>query len=345
MVASSFPRCSTHVDRPARSARPGAAHRRRTARFVWHLVAAGRSAEKPGGIEGVVTPRYLRVRLGRNRGPQDSEFGLTRTKPREALMKHLSGRLLLRTLLAGLLLLAVEVQGQTPVEWRPMFLPLQTTTASDEQFLTGAVRDGRPTLLAGELRVPARAAAPVPALVMLHGSNGISRAHHQAWADFFNGLGIATFLIDSFAGRGIDGTVNDQSQLGQLAMVYDAYRGLEMLAKDPRIDAARIGLFGSSRGAVASLYASMTRFQRMYLTSGASFAVYLSFYPVCNRTYIDDISVAQRPIRIFHGTADNVAPISRCRTYVRRLREAGHDVVLTEYSGAYHGFDSPIYPP
>jgi dienelactone hydrolase len=89
----------------------------------------------------------------------------------------------------------------------------------------------------------------------------------------------------------------------------------------------------------------MTRFQRMYLSSGASFAAYLSFYPVCNRTYIDDISVAQRPIRIFHGTADNVAPISRCRTYVRRLREAGHDVVLTEYSGAYHGFDSPVYPP
>ena len=262
------------------------------------------------------------------------------------MIEHLWKSWRLRPLLAGMLVLFAAVgHGQAPMEWRPMFLSLQTTTASDQQFLMGTARDGRPTLLAGELRVPARPTAPVPALVMLHGSNGIHRRHHVAWADYFNGLGIATLLIDSFAGRGIDNTANDQSQLGQLAMIYDAYRGLELLAKDPRIDPSRIGLFGSSRGAVASLYASMTRFQRMYQSPGASFAAYLSFYPVCNRTYIDDISLAPRSIRIFHGTADNVAPISRCLAYVRRLRDAGHDVVLTEYPGAYHGFDSPVYPP
>jgi hypothetical protein len=41
--------------------------------------------------------------------------------------------------------------------------------------------------------------------------------------------------------------------------------------------------------------------------------------------------VTDRPIRVFHGTADDLAPIERCRAYVERLRQAG----------AAHAFDRP----
>jgi dienelactone hydrolase len=219
---------------------------------------------------------------------------------------------------------------------------LQPTTLTDEQFLTG-VRAGQPAAIAGELRLPAAATARVPAVVLVHGSGGAT-ARDDRWSRELNDIGVATFLLDSFTGRGIASTVDDQSRLGELTMINDAYRALELLAKDPRIDSTRIGILGGSRGGVVALYASLTRFQRMHAPSGTAFAVYLSFYPPCSKTYIDDSEVVDRPIRLFHGTADDIAPIGQCRSYVERLRHAGKDVELTEYVGAQHGFDNPGVP-
>lgn len=219
---------------------------------------------------------------------------------------------------------------------------LPTTTLTDDQFLAGA-REGRPATIAGELRLPAAGSGRVPAVVMVHGSAGIIGIDDR-WSRELNDMGIATFLLDGFTGRGIIATATDQFQLGTLTMINDAYRALELLAKHPRIDMTRIGLFGGSRGGRVALYAGLKRFQRMYATPGTEFAVYLPFYAPCSTTYIDDTDVVDRPIRLFHGTADDVAPIAQCRSYVARLRSAGKDVELTEYAGAHHGFDNPGSP-
>jgi dipeptidyl aminopeptidase/acylaminoacyl peptidase len=70
-------------------------------------------------------------------------------------------------------------------------------------------------------------------------------------------MGVATFLLDGFTGRGIESTTADQFQFGTLTMINDAYRALELLAKHPRIDLTRIGIFGGSRGGKVALYASL----------------------------------------------------------------------------------------
>src|SRR5262249_7781445 len=74
---------------------------------------------------------------------------------------------------------------------------------------------------------------------------------------------------------------------------------------------------------------------------GVRFAHHIAFYPPCYTTYIADDAVSDRPIRLFHGTADEFAPIERCRAYVERLQRAGADVRLTAYTGAHHQFDLP----
>jgi dienelactone hydrolase len=122
-------------------------------------------------------------------------------------------------------------------------------------------------------------------------------------------------------------------------MIIDAYRALELLSKNPRVDPARIAIMGFSRGGQAALYASMKRFQRMYGPTNLEFAAYIPFYPNCSTTYKLDNEVADRPIRIFHGSADDYAPVAPCRNYVERLKIEGKDVQLTEYAGAYHVFD------
>jgi dienelactone hydrolase len=218
--------------------------------------------------------------------------------------------------------------------------PLKSVTVTEEQFLRGA-KDGPPVTLAVELRVPTAGTARLPAMILLHGSAGVQAGGSDRWARELNDLGIATLIVDSFTERGITSTIDAQDQLSEVAVVIDAYRALEMLAKHPRIDPARIGLLGASRGAVSTLYASMKRFQRMYAPADAQFAVYLSLYPPCYKAYIGETDVADRPIRLFNGTADEIAPIRQCLAYVKRLRDAGKDAQLTEYPGAFHGFDNP----
>jgi hypothetical protein len=112
-----------------------------------------------------------------------------------------------------------------------------STTLSDVDFLNGR-KDGPQVTLAGELGIPRPGVEKLPAVVLLHGSGGVGRTGSptQEWTREFNRLGIATFAIDSFSGRGLVSTVMDQSQLGRLAMIVDAYRALELLAKHPRID-------------------------------------------------------------------------------------------------------------
>lgn len=218
----------------------------------------------------------------------------------------------------------------------------QTVTLTDQQFLTGG-QDRTSVRIGGALRLPA-GPARVPAVVLLHGSAGIG-ANVDRWADELNRIGVAAFLVDSFTGRGIVQTVTDQSQLGSLAMIVDAYRALHLLSNHPGIDAARIIVMGFSKGGFAALYASLRRFQRMYGSPGGEFAAYLPFYPACNTSYLEDEAVSERPIRIFHGAADNYVPVEPCRKYVKRLRRAGKDVQLNEYAGAHHAFDNPLYFP
>jgi dienelactone hydrolase len=151
--------------------------------------------------------------------------------------------------------------------------------------------------------------------------------------------------VDSFTGRGVAQTVTDQSQLGSLTMIVDAYRALDLLSKHPSIDASRVVVMGFSKGGFAALYASLKRFQRMYGSTRLEFTAYVPFYPACNTTYLEDEQVSERPIRIFHGIADNYVPVEPCRKYVQRLLRANADVQLNEYPGAHHAFDNPLYSP
>ena len=215
--------------------------------------------------------------------------------------------------------------------------PFQSTTLTDTEFLNGQ-KEGKPVVVAGELRIPKPGTDRLPAVVLLHGSGGVGGLIDD-WAQWFNAMGVATFVVDSFTPRGIVSTQNDQSQLGRLAMIIDAYRALDLLATHPRIDPDRIVLMGSSRGGQATLYASLTRFQRLHGTPGRSFAAFVPFYPDCRTRFLADDDVSGKPIRIFAGLADDYNPPDACRLYVERLRKAGRDAMLTEYPDAHHTFD------
>ena len=216
---------------------------------------------------------------------------------------------------------------------------IETLTLTDQQFLTGD-KNGKAVAIAGQLRFPQGASSRLPAMILQHGSGG-PNGGHELWAKTFNEMGIASFLVDSFSGRGLTSTSTNQALLGRLNMVLDGYRAFDVLANHPRIDPARIAVMGFSRGGQSTLYASLKRFQQMW-NPRAAFAAYIPLYAPCNTTFIGDTDLSPGPIRQFHGAADDYVVVAPCRDYFERLRAAGRDVVLTEYPDAHHSYDNPL---
>ncbi len=246
----------------------------------------------------------------------------------------------LKLTLAALLLAAST--GFAAGQFRTEIYPIVTRSPSTSDFLNGKA-DGPAATIAGELRIPTFGTDKLPAVILVHGSGGVGH-NVTMWAAELNKLGIAVFILDSFTGRGITNTIADQNLLSSFAMQYDSYRALEVLAKHPRIDANRIAIMGFSKGAIPSLYASMTRFQKLYAPAGLKFAGHLALYAPCNTRYAGDLVTTGAPIRFFHGLDDNYTLAEHCREYADKLKQAGADVAFFGYSGAHHAYDTSTIP-
>jgi dienelactone hydrolase len=215
---------------------------------------------------------------------------------------------------------------------------MRTVTLTPKQFLTGD-QNGTPAVVAGVLRIPGPPAATdkLPATILVPGVGGLD-ASHDRWAEELNSIGVAVFILDPYSGRGAL-TLNERVPLGQRTMIVDSYRALALLAEHPRIDPARIAVMGFSLGGAAGLYSSNERFRKIYGPSTTQFAAHIALYAGCDLIYHDDTKTTGKPIRLFHGAADDWVSIVPCRTYVERLKKAGADVTLTEFADAYHAYD------
>ena len=233
----------------------------------------------------------------------------------------------------GILFTCIETNAQSmpkDVAARTEIYAIPSLTISDQQFLTGDA-NGKAVTVAGEFRI-AQGTGKLPVVVLMHGSSGVG-ASMDPWVHHFNAMGISTFVIDGFSGRGLTAVGPNQALLGRLNFIVDIYRALEILAKHPRVDPDRIVLMGFSRGGQAALYASLDRFHKLWNKSGAQFAAYIPFYPDCSTSYATDTETVARPIRIFHGTPDDYNPVASCKAYLARLQEAKRDVGADRISG------------
>ena len=253
----------------------------------------------------------------------------------------------MRATLALSTLLAVAAVAE-PALIRLEIQALQTRTLTNRQVMLGE-SNGPPAVLGVDLRIPGAGGMPgagsqkLPAVILMHGSAGVG-ASVDRWANELNSIGVAALIVDSFTGRGLVTVNDDQSQLDHLAMLYDAYRALDLLAAHPRIDPSRIAAMGFSKGGIAVLYAAMERFRKPYAGRN-QFAAFIPVYPSCQYRFIDDTNVVDKPIRIFHGEADDYVPIAACREYASRLAAAGKDAKVIGYPEAYHAFDAHYLPP
>jgi hypothetical protein len=113
-------------------------------------------------------------------------------------------------------------------------------TITIKDILNGKVPERTKTIW-GTLNFPANAPAKnVPAMVILHGMGGIA-LHEEHWAEVFNSMGIATFMVDSnWARKKCKKDSNFKKEIPWCAAanrgmnrVIDGYGALELLSKHP----------------------------------------------------------------------------------------------------------------
>lgn len=196
---------------------------------------------------------------------------------------------------------------------------------------------GEPLALSGDLRFPP-GAGPFPAVVLAHGCNGITNGV-TAWASALREWGYATFVVDSFRGRGLIEVCTNAQALTGTQRIPDAYGALRILATHPKIEARRVALMGFSHGGILTIGASTAWAKETFAPADRpAFRAFVPFYPYCNTVYPERERISA-PLRIHTGELDDWTPAAPCVRLTETLKAAGQDAMITVYPDAYHSFD------
>lgn len=151
-------------------------------------------------------------------------------------------------------------------------------------------------------------------------------------------LGYVAFAADIY-GKGI--RAKDAKEAGQLAGKYkgdlpllrERARGaLDVLAKGPRVDAAKIFAMGYCFGGTTAL--ELAR-------SGAPLAGTVSFHGGLATKDPADAKRIKGRVLVLHGGADPYVPPAEVAAFEKEMNDAGVDWVMVSYGGAVHSFTNP----
>jgi dienelactone hydrolase len=182
---------------------------------------------------------------------------------------------------------------------------------------------------------------PFPAVVALHGCGGLLngdgeiRNREEDWAERLVATGYVVLFPDSFTARGVRQIcTGSDRKISPEERADDAAAAAQWLAKQPYVDARRLGLMGWSHGAMTALWAVRKGFMH-----DPQFKVAIGFYPGCQKiARLPDWKPAV-PLTLLLGEADNWTKPGPCKQLARRERFRA-----ITYPDAYHGFDMPDQP-
>ena len=255
-----------------------------------------------------------------------------------------------------------EAPKELPLPPFPEYPPAQTKLSADDAGILyypikspydfARILNGYDTLEThtgkGSLVMPKGASAdkPVPAIVILHGSGGIQEGREMEYAQLFAENGIAGFVIDYYAPRGVTEQtpyVMKTMAATEVDIMSDAYSALKILGTHPSIDAGRIGVTGYSYGGMATRYVMDDRLKNIMAPDVPPFALHMDIYGPCHQTLGHD-GTTGAPYLAIHGDADNSVDPALCQEVYKDLEASGTPVESHVIAGAGHAWenDAPL---
>ena len=171
---------------------------------------------------------------------------------------------------------------------------------------------------------------PFPAVVLIHGTQGISE-HHQRWLEILSGWGYVALLVDSIEMRARLNPKLDPITITLEEFMQDAYDAKSYLCSLPYVNRQKIAVMGWEKGGWAIL--DEARGEINVHSQGVPFQASVMIYPYC-WGFLD---VTKSPLLVLMGGKDRWCPPGRCA--IAPERKGKHELLLKVYEGAYHAFD------
>lgn len=170
---------------------------------------------------------------------------------------------------------------------------------------------------------------PQPAIVDLHGCNGIWPVRSKPWLEHYLDWGFAVLQVDSFGPRGRDNICGSLFSIPTWHRAQDAHAAKRWLMEQSWVSRQEVYLTGFSHGATTVLLALHDDLNAMQPFAGA-----IATAPWC----LDQFGNSHTDLLILIGGEDQWTPAQRCRVMISVRPER---VELVVYENAYHSFDAP----
>ena len=183
---------------------------------------------------------------------------------------------------------------------------------------------------------------PFPAVVLLHGCEGVS-PNTRRWARWLRDRRYVALVVDSWTPRGFRETCSFSGpEPANTLRLDDTVGALRYLHTQRDVDARRIGVMGWSNGGVYAMAIvngpSLARAAaRGVMVPEPGFAAAVAIYPGGCSSLVAERVV--RPLLVLVGEADDWIPASHCIAMVSAMRAKGADATIHVFPGAYHYFD------
>ena len=215
----------------------------------------------------------------------------------------------------------------------------QPVTIESRSFDTNPAPGVLPVTLTAKLYMP-QSSRPVAAMVIICSSGGVLDFNEGYYARELSKKGIAALVVDSFTPRGMHDVITNQFAVTSWHMENDAFAALSELQKDKRVDPARIGVMGISKGGIVAQNSAFLVRRTLRGTGVREFALHVPIVPDCAGQF-RDARTTGKPIFYMLAQLDDADPAQLCLDYVRRINVAGNlNATAKVYEGAHHNWEN-----
>ena len=175
-----------------------------------------------------------------------------------------------------------------------------------------------------------------PGVLVVHEWWGLNN-YVKKRAEQLAGLGYVAFALDMY-GKGV--STRDRKEAARLAgqfrgkplMRHRAKAGLNVLAKNKRVDPKRVAAIGFCFGGTTVLELAY---------SGAPLIGVVSFHGGLPMPKPEDMNNIEAKVLVLHGAEDPYVPSEKVVGFQESMRKAGVDWQMIFYGGAVHAFSNP----
>tara|TARA_B100001093_G_C26742271_1_gene977205 strand:- start:160 stop:1176 length:1017 start_codon:yes stop_codon:yes gene_type:complete len=223
-------------------------------------------------------------------------------------------------------------------------IKIQSYTAKNFMEIKDGTYKKSSTEIDAFISYPKKGDGPFPVVMFVHSSGG-PLLFTDKWFQFNRKVAkslnkkFVIMFIDNFAPRGTYTTYANQQKVSHWSTYIDAFKALEYLSKDSKINIKKVGITGWSRGGMISLMVGEKRLRDILVSKNLYFAAAQPRSPDCtSMMFRNPQPIKETKTWMVLGEADDYTLAEDCVEQGKKIKAKGGDIEITVKKGWKHGF-------